>query len=146
MRCARMVMFASLRILATVLVLSWMIGVLVVTVGMVASFSTGTVANPKAMAEMLSRCLIAASCGFLVFPVGVFLHWMVAKRTGVFPSSARQSLFWGSLFMCVAFPVGTIMGGIAIWLLNTSEILAASGKDRGGNPFQRPSDKIGEFP
>jgi hypothetical protein len=122
MTTLRTVTLASLRILATVFALSWIAGLLVTVVGMIEVFNAVTAANQEATAaKTLSICMIATSCGFLLFPVGVFLHWMIAKRTGVFPSVARQSLFWGSLFMCIAFPVGTIMGGVTLWLLTTSE-------------------------
>ena len=121
MRTLWMAALASLRILATVFALSWMVGVLVTVVGMVCDFNAATTGNQEATAKMLPVCLVATSCSLLLFPVGVFLHWMIAKRTGIFPSVARRSLFWGSLFMCILFPVGTIIGGVTLWLLINSE-------------------------
>jgi hypothetical protein len=116
---------ALLRILAAVLVLSCLIGFLVTVYGMMAVFqsigASGTV-NTAVVANNLSHVFLATSAGLLCFPLGVILHWIIAKKTGVFPSWSRQSLFWGSLFMCIAFPVGTLMGGVTLWKLITSDV------------------------
>jgi hypothetical protein len=117
---------ALLRLLASVLVLSCLIGLLVTVFGMAASFLTlgsdGTV-EKAALAKTISLIMWVTWVSFLFFPIGAVLHWIIAKKTGAFPSWCRQSLFWGSLFMCIAFPMGTIMGGIALWKLITSDVL-----------------------
>ena len=115
---------ALLRILAAVLVLSCLIGFLVTVYRMTTVFQSigGGTVNTAIVANNLSYTLWATSVGFLCFPLGVILHWIIAKKTGVFPSWSRKSLLWGSLFMCIAFPVGTLIGGVTLWKLITSDV------------------------
>jgi biopolymer transport protein ExbB/TolQ len=93
---------ALLRILAAVLVLSCLIGFLVTVYGMTTVFQSiggGGTVNTAIVANNLPYTLWATSAGFLCFPLGVILHWIIAKKTGVFPSWSRQSLFFGGVFM-----------------------------------------------
>ena len=120
MKSSQAAMLALLRILATLMTLSWLVGILVVAVGMgVCLNANGDVATKG----MVSFCLRAMSYTFPLFVVGVFLHWILAKRTGVFPRGARQALFWSSLLMCALFfPFGLIPGGVTLWLLVASDV------------------------
>ncbi len=116
---------ALLRILATLLVLSCLIGLLVTVYAMIVTFESidarGAI-DQAVVGKMISLDLLVTSCSFLFFPIGVVLHWIIAKKTGVFSVSSRQAIFWSSLFMCLAFPVGTIVGGITMWKLITSDV------------------------
>jgi uncharacterized BrkB/YihY/UPF0761 family membrane protein len=109
-----------LRIIATLLTLSPVIGLLVTLCGMMVTFQTlahPAVLHPTDVAGSLSVAITATSIGLLLFPIGVCLHWFIAQKTGTFPSSARQALFVGSVFACIGFPLGTVMGAATIWLL-----------------------------
>jgi hypothetical protein len=56
--------------------------------------------------------------GYLLLPVGVLLHWIVARTTKVYPRWAWSVIFVGSvLLMFMCFPKGTISGGIALCFL-----------------------------
>jgi hypothetical protein len=84
---------ALLRLLASVLVLSCLIGFLVTVLGMSASFltlgSNGTV-EKAALAKTVSLIMWVTSVSFLFFPIGAVLHWLIAKKTEVFPTWCRQ--------------------------------------------------------
>ena len=117
---------AFLRILANIFLLGWLVGLLVTTYRMIRAFQSMQINQPlkpdEVLADGISYALCATSLGFLLFPLGAILHWIVAKRTGIFPPWCRQSLFWSSvLFMCLGFPVGTLIGGIVLWQLYTSK-------------------------
>jgi hypothetical protein len=86
------------------------------------------------VANVVSVALYAACAELLAFPLGVYLHWTLARRTGVFPPWARRALFWGGLFMCFDFPVGTMMGVATLWLL----IRAETFRERQQNPKPEP--------
>jgi hypothetical protein len=108
------------RIVATVLALAPLIGLLTMAWAMIAAFQAVGGNGPVRTANValpISVALYAVLAGLVLFPMGVYLHWIIAKRTGGTPSWGRQALFWGSLFACVDFPWGTIMAGVTIWLL-----------------------------
>jgi hypothetical protein len=135
MRTERSVTMKVLRFIATVFALAPLIGLLVTLYGMITAYQTipaGAAIHTADVARSVSMALIATFAGLLLFPLGVCLHWIVAKKTGSIPSWARRALFWGSLFACIDFPLGTIMGGVTIWLLVTSKTF----RDRGQSPFR----------
>jgi len=56
--------------------------------------------------------------GYLFLPVGVCLHWIIAKKTESYPSWVWLAIFVSSvMLMFVYFPNGTISGGITLCLL-----------------------------
>jgi hypothetical protein len=110
-----------LRIAATVMVLSWLIGLLFTVYAMTSTLASARAADPEETAKTISMIMCVTSVCFLLFPFGAVLHWFLAKNTGFFSPQARQALFWSSLFMCIIFPVGTIMGGLTLWALFTSD-------------------------
>ena len=120
MRESRTLLVGVLRIVATLLTLSPVIGLLVTLCGMMVAFQT--LAGPgvhttAAVAGPVSAAITATLLGLLLFPIGVCLQWFIASKTGTFPSSARQALFVGSIVSCIDFPIGTVMGAATIWLL-----------------------------
>ena len=57
---------------------------------------------------------------YFVFPLGVLLHWLIAKSTKTYTNGAYWVIFMTSVFMLLGIPLGTIMGGVTIWVLRTS--------------------------
>jgi hypothetical protein len=138
---------ALLRLIATVFVLAPLIGFLVTAAMMMhilnAGFNANGEANQRAIASSVSICLVTTSCSFLLFPVGVFLHWIIARKTHSFSSGARRALFWGSLFMCIGFPVGTILGGVTLWLLIASPVFQSRPLSKTTCPFKPSTNDQG---
>ena len=64
--------------------------------------------------------LIPITC-FLLFPTGVYLHWLIAKTTDTYSGWVYWLIFLVTVPMLSAVPIGTIAGGIAIVVLYTSD-------------------------
>jgi len=118
-------MIAALRVVATVFVLGPILGLLPTIYGMVRAFnhaaSSGGSTDVTALGESVSLSLLATAVGIAVFPVGVLLHWLVARHAQTYPHWVRQTILLGSIVMCVAFPLGTVVGGVTIVLLFASK-------------------------
>jgi hypothetical protein len=122
---------AFLRAVATLLVLGWLIGFLVTVSMMLATaFQIANSANTPPQtaaadavvpAASLSLALRASFIGDALFPLGIFLHWIIARFTRVCPRWAWRTMFVSSVLFCVVFPVGTVLGGVALWLLFASD-------------------------
>jgi hypothetical protein len=115
--------FVVLQVMATLFMLGPIVGFLVTLYGMIVSFQTldGPAALATAVASRISFALSATSIGLLLFPIGVCLQWLIVHKTGMLPSLARQAMFVGSIFACLAFPLGTVIGVVAIYLLVRAE-------------------------
>jgi hypothetical protein len=121
MRSLLMVMTTLLRIIATVLVQGWLIWTLLIAYVMMCSAHADGVADRKTLANIGSLATYAAAYSILLFPTGVCLHWIIAKKTKVCPYWVWWAILLGSLLMCLTFPVGTILGVVAIRLLFASD-------------------------
>jgi hypothetical protein len=127
-----------LQIIASLCALGPMLGTLVTVCQMMATLqAVGPHVDTKHVALDISVTMYAVWGGLVLFPVGVGLHWIIAKRTGGMPSSARQALFWGSLFACLDCSLGAMMGVATICLL----FVSPSFKRRPAPPLPESSEK-----
>ena len=116
-----------LRIIATVLVLFSLIGIVAISCEMILavykdmSSPNAVVQSEAQVVNIASVALYKAIASILLFPVGVFLHWIIAKRSNIYHPWVWWVIFLGSVVICSAFPVGTIMGGCTLWFLFTSD-------------------------
>ncbi len=128
MRFFRSLTVSLLRIIATVFVLALVIGTSAISCKMIHAAVVQTLSPNKVLdsraiaADIASFAIYTAVCSILLFPLGVFLHWIIAKRSNVHPYWVWWVIFTGSIVICFAFPVGTILGVITIWLLFVSDI------------------------
>jgi Kef-type K+ transport system membrane component KefB len=110
-------------LIATLFVLAPLIVFLLPFAGMLYSFNANGQVNQEALAgSTISMCFTAIWYSLLLYPVGVLMHWLIAWKTRILSLGARQAIFWSSLLICTSFPVGTIMGGAALWLLIFSPV------------------------
>lgn len=113
-----------LRGIATVLVLALPVGNVILSCEMAYKASKGIALDVEAIMALAPYQFK----GLLAFPLGVLLHWIVAKATGTCPRWARCGIFVGSVLTCSEFPLGTIMGGVSLCLLFSSDAFKKRGK------------------
>ena len=111
-----------LRWVASLLVVGPVVGLIFTAYGMVSSFLHVSQGGAKPNPEFLSRCiqiaLFATFLGILAFPLGVILHALVARKTGTYSRRVWILILEMSILLClVAFPGGTVLGGVTIALL-----------------------------
>ena len=107
-----------LRFIATVFVFGPMVGLLGTIYGMVHTLDTfqqGGGAREVAYGARIA--LFTTVFGLLLFPLGVFLHWWIARHTRVYRAWIWWMIFLGSVSTCLSWPVGTMMGVATICLL-----------------------------
>lgn len=112
-----------LRIVATILVLGPFFGFAGTVYGQVGAFnviSESEVTKAGDLAPYIYFALVATLIGLLAFLPGVFLHAVIAKRTGVYSMAVWILILTMSIFTCVmGFPIGTVLGLVSIILLFT---------------------------
>jgi hypothetical protein len=70
--------------------------------------------------EMYCWLLHPAVICFVVFPAGVFLHWLIATTTRVYSRWVWIGISVVSVLMLPGIPIGTISGGIVLMVLHSS--------------------------
>lgn len=80
------------------------------------------------------RWFLIPITGFLLFPAGVYLHWILAKKTETYNAWVYWLIFLICVPMLSAVPFGTIVGVITISVLYTSETFQQM---RHGKPSRR---------
>ena len=107
------------RVIATLLVLAFPLGMAIFTCQIVWKECLGD-SNPGGSFAHWVRTIVTYSIvyGYLSLPMGVWLHWIIAKKTLSHPPWAWLAIFVSSvMIMVVYYPNGTISGGITLCLL-----------------------------
>lgn len=111
------------RVIASVLVLSPLMGLIGVVAGMTGSLAELAQAaegiRTEALAVRISIALYSQAFALMAFPVGVFLHVFAAKRSGVYSRGAWILLFCMSILYLIQNPAGILLGGTTLVLLFT---------------------------
>ena len=118
----RMIATSSLRAVATVLLFASSVGMIMLSYQIVCAtwwdieLSAVTFPSPLPFLQIYLTIY-----GFMLLPFGVFLHWLIARATGVYANWVWNAILLGSILACWQFPLGTISGGYIVWLLFSSE-------------------------
>jgi hypothetical protein len=131
-----MLLVGLLQVIATVLVLAYPIGMLVLGGEMLRP-------GPHSSEELCNVLLFTmypVVYGAVLSPAGVLLHLIIARTTKTYARWAWGVMFLGSLLMCSAFPAGTISGGIILYFLVSSDtfVKMRRGGDRPPNNQSQP--------
>ena len=107
-----------LRVIATAFVVAFPIGML----GFGLMFAVSTVCDlathdPTGGLVMLTVAHSVA-WGWVLLPIGVVFHWLIARRTCCYPTWVWATIFVSSVLLAlIHFPNGTVSGVVAIGLL-----------------------------
>jgi hypothetical protein len=122
LRALRTSFVCFLKFVATVLVFATPLGI-IVTIGGFAYWQYRDVKpTDVAVPAFVIRFVVdAVLYGSFMLPVGVFLHFLVARATGSYPRWIWQIVFLSCILACTMFPLGTIVGAVTLWRVIGSE-------------------------
>ena len=110
-----------LRKIGTMLLYAPVIGMIGTMVAVGGAFDklaeTNGSATPETLAHHILVGVYATMFAIIAFPLGVMVHGVVAKRSGVYRRSVWRLILSSSILMCLSNPVGIFLGGPTIALI-----------------------------